>query len=903
MGHHYLNQLFSPKSIAVFGASESPDSVGTLVFKNLLDAGFKGSLYPINPKHAKVQELECFPNLTALNKPVELAVIATPANTVPSIIQQCGEHNVKGAIIISSGFSEAGIKGQRLQKDMVEIAQQYGVHIIGPNCMGVMRPAAGLNATYSRSTAKPGNLALVSQSGGMCTAILDWAAARQIGFSSVVTLGDTADVDFGDVLDFLALDPKTDSILLYIESVDDARSFMSGLRTASRMKPVVVLKAGRSEEASKAASTHTGAIVGSNEAFNAALERAGVVRVDNINQLFSAAQILSSGLRVQQNRLLIMTNGGGPGVMATDKVSETGLRMATLGAKSLAELNKILPFTWSHGNPVDILGDASPERYASALTICMQDEDVDGILVMLTPQAMTDPVAVAEAVGKLYKDGKKSKNCKPVLACWMGDEQVSAGRQVLSGYHIPHFRTPEAAVEAFSYLTSYRNNQKMLLQVPPSVPEQEREPDIQGARLIIESVLAEGRRALSTTESRAILSAFRIPAVPTILTRSPAEALVAAESLGFPVVMKISSPDVLHKSDVNGVRLNIANAHSVRSVYQELLESTRRSVPEARIDGVTVERMHQSNSARELMIGVVRDPVFGPVISFGMGGTAVEIHRDHAVALPPLNDYMIKKTICRTRVARLLGEFRNMPKINFEALWKVMQRVSEMVCELPEIVEMDINPLVADQNGVIAVDARFTINYPPVTARRYDHMAIHPYPNDLVKKLQLHDGTDIVIRPIRPEDAEMEQEFVRNLSKESRYMRFMQALRELTPDMLVRLTQIDYDREIAFLALTKIDGKEVEMGVARFAINPDKTSCEFALVIADAFQNKGLGGVMMQTLIDTARAKGLRTIEGEVLAHNTGMLKLMQRMGFEKHKGQMDDGVVIVTKRLGEVCC
>jgi acetyltransferase len=371
--------------------------------------------------------------------------------------------------------------------------------------------------------------------------------------------------------------------------------------------------------------------------------------------------------------------------------------------------------------------------------------------------------------------------------------------------------------------------------------------------------------------------------VPTILTRSPAEALVAAESLGFPVVMKISSPDVLHKSDVNGVRLNIANAHSVRSVYQELLESTRRSVPEARIDGVTVERMHQSNSARELMIGVVRDPVFGPVISFGMGGTAVEIHRDHAVALPPLNDYMIKKTICRTRVARLLGEFRNMPKINFEALWKVMQRVSEMVCELPEIVEMDINPLVADQNGVIAVDARFTINYPPVTARRYDHMAIHPYPNDLVKKLQLHDGTDIVIRPIRPEDAEMEQEFVRNLSKESRYMRFMQALRELTPDMLVRLTQIDYDREIAFLALTKIEGKEVEMGVARFAINPDKTSCEFALVIADAFQNKGLGGVMMQTLIDTARAKGLRTIEGEVLAHNTG--------------------VVIVTKRLGEVCC
>lgn len=901
MGHHYLNQLFAPKSVAVFGASNSPDGVGTLVFKNLLDAGFKGSVYPINPKYEKVQEQTAFPNLTELNKSIDLAVVATPAATVPAILQQCGENGVKGVVVLSSGFAEAGTRGQRLQKDSVEIARQYGMHIIGPNCLGIMRPSAGLNATFTRNQAAPGNLALVSQSGGMCTAILDWAAARQIGFSTVVTLGDAADVDFGDVLDFLALDPKTDSILLYIEGVHDARGFMSGLRTASRMKPVVVLKAGRYEEGSRAASTHTGAIVGGNEAFDAALERAGAVRVDTINQLFSAAQILSSGLRTQQNRLLIMTNGGGPGVMATDRAIETGLRMASLSPKTLADLNKVLPFTWSHGNPVDILGDATPERYAAALNVCMQDENIDGILVMLPPQAMTDPVAVAKIVGSACKDSKTAKICKPILACWMGDRQVAAGRDILSEANVPHFRTPEAAVEAFSYLTHYRDNQKMLMQVPPSVQEQAREPDIQGARLILDSVLAEGRRTLSTTESRAILSAFRIPAVPTILTRSPAEALVAAESLGFPVVMKISSPDVTHKSDVNGVRLNIASAHAVRSIYQELVEATRRNLPEARIEGITVERMYQSNSGRELMIGVVRDPVFGPIISFGMGGTAVEIHRDHAVALPPLNDYMIKKTVCRTRAAKLLGEFRNMPKINFEALWKALQRVSEMVCELPEIVEMDINPLMADAEGVMAVDARFTISYPPVTARRYDHMAIHPYPNDLVKRLQLPDGTDIVIRPIRPEDAEMEQEFVRNLSKESRYMRFMQALRELTPDMLVRLTQIDYDREIAFLALTRQDGKEVEMGVTRYAINPDKTSCEFALVIADSFQNRGLGWVLMQILMDTARARGLRYVDGEVLAHNTGMLKLMQRLGFEKEKSE--EGVVVVRKRLGGICC
>ncbi|EIJ34742.1 bifunctional acetate--CoA ligase family protein/GNAT family N-acetyltransferase [Thiothrix nivea] len=903
MSHHYLNQLFAPQSIAVFGASHRENAVGTLVFQNLLTAGFKGAIYPINPKHAEIQGHQAWPNLTELNKPVDLAVIATPARTVPAIIQQCGENGVKGVVVISAGFAEAGPQGKRLQKDIVDIARQHNIHIIGPNCLGIMRPSVGLNATFSRNQALPGNLALVSQSGAMCTAILDWAASQQIGFSTIVTLGDTADVDFGDALDYLALDPKTDSILLYVEGIHDARGFMSGLRTASRMKPVIVLKAGRYEEVSHAVTSHTGAIVGRDDAFEAALERAGVVRVNSVSQLFAAAQVLSSGIRVQQDRLLILTNGGGPGVMATDRAVETGVRMAELSPATLEALNKILPFTWSHGNPVDILGDADPERYTAALKICMQEENLDGVLVMLSPQAMTDPAGVAQAVAEVCKETKNRKHCKPILTCWMGEEQVATGRKILADAGVPHFRTPETAVEAFAYLTQYRSNQKLLMQVPPSVREQAREPDVAGARLIIESVLAEGRRSLSTTESRAILSAFRIPSMPTILARSPAEALVAAESLGYPVVMKISSPNITHKSDVDGVRLNIASAHDVRSVYQELTEAAQRILPEAHIEGVTVESMYHSNSSRELMVGVVRDPVFGPVISFGTGGTSVEVHRDRAVALPPLNDYMIKKTVCRTRIAKLLGDFRNMPSINFEALWKVMQRVSEMVCELPEIVEMDINPLVADEHGVVAVDARFIINYPPATARRYDHMAIHPYPNDLVKRQQLADGTDITIRPIRPEDAEIEQAFVRNLSKESRYMRFMQALRELTPDMLVRLTQIDYDREMAFLALSKQNGEELEIGVARYAINPDKASCEFALVIADEWQNRGLGGLMMQTLIDTARSRGLRTVEGEVLAHNTGMLKLMQRLGFDKHRSEMDDNIVIVVKRLGDNCC
>jgi acetyltransferase len=893
MGLHYLSQLLHPKSIAVFGASEKPNAVGTLVFRNMLEAGFTGNIYPINPKHTSIQGHDAYPSLEALNKPVDLVVIATPAKTVPGIMFQCGEHGVKGVVIMSAGFSESGNQGEQLEKEVLNIAQRHNIHIIGPNCLGIMRPSAGLNATFSNNQAYEGKLALVSQSGAMCTAVLDWASKRKLGFSAVITLGDAADVDFGDVLDFLALDSKTSSILLYIEGIHNARGFVSGLRAASRMKPVVVLKTGRFEEGFKAATSHTGAIVGGDDVFNAALERAGVVRAKTITQLFSAAEILASGITVQQNRLAIVTNGGGPGVMATDRAVEMNLRMANLSDATIEGLNKVLPPTWSHNNPIDIIGDATPERYEAALRVCMQDEGLDGILVMLTPQAMTDPKGVAEAVIRVAKESNK-----PVLACWMGEEQVERGRRLFEQAHIPQFRTPESAVEAFAYLATHRSNQKLLMQVSTSVGNRLPEPDVAGARLIIQSVLSEGRRSLSTTESRAILSAFHIPYMPTMLARSPSEALVAAESLGFPVVMKISSPDISHKSDVNGVRLNIVSAHAVRSVYQELVNSAKEVMPDARIEGVTIEKMHASGSARELMIGVLRDPVFGPVISFGSGGTAVELHKDSAVVLPPLNDYLITKAIQRTRVAKALEHFRNMPAVNMEMLKEIMKRVSQMVCELPEIREMDINPLVADENGVIAVDARFAIDYPATMVGHYDHMAIHPYPNHLSQHTQLSDGTDVLIRPMRPEDAEMEQKFVRNLSKESRYMRFMQTLNELTPDMLVRLTQIDYDREIAFVAITRKHGQDMIIGVGRYAINPDKVSCEFALVVADDWHNRGLGGLLMGMLMDAARKKGLHTMEGEVLSNNSNMLSLIKRLHFTSKKSTLDDGVMMVSKRI-----
>ncbi len=892
MGYHYLSKLFAPKSIAVFGASEDLSSAGARLFENIQKSGFRGKLFPVNPKHQKINGAPCYASIDDISKVVELAVIATPAATVPKILRQCGEHGVRGAIVVSAGFAEAGAKGKKLERELFNVAKQYGIHVIGPNCLGIIRPSAHMNATFSKNQARPGKLALVSQSGAMCTAILDWAEARNIGFSAVVSIGEATDVGFGDVLDYLSMDPQTSSILVYIEGIRNARGFMSGLRVASRMKPVVVIKSGRHEAGSKAAMSHSGALVGRDDVFEAALDRAGVVRASNITQLFSTAEILASGHRANYDRLVFLTNGGGPGVMAADRAQDVGIQVPELAPETIAKLNKAIPPNWSNGNPIDILGDADAERYSSAMTIALDDPGTDGLLVMLTPQAMTEPTEIARRVIAVSKKSKK-----PVMACWMGEQLVNEARHLFDEAGIPNYRAPEQAVEAFANLATYRRNQKLLMQVPTSLHDLKK-PDVEGARLIIESVLAEGRNTLGTVESKAILSAFRIPVIQSTLARSPTEALIAAESAGFPVAMKINASNLSHKSDSGGVQLDVPNAHAVRNVYKEMMKTVRKNEPEAKIDGITVEHMYRSPSARELLVGVSRDSVFGPVISFGMGGTAVEIHRDTAVALPPLNSYMIDKLIAKTRVTKMLGEFRNMPAINCDALKKVLLRVSEMVCELPEIIEADINPLIADEGGVIAVDARFRVNYAPATGIKYDHMAIHPYPVDYVQTRQLPDGTDIVIRPIHPNDSILEQQFVRDLFEKSRYMRFMHALQELTPEMLVRFTQIDYDREMCFMAVTEIDDKEVSLGVARYAITPDGDSCEFALVTADAWQGKGLGFLLMKTLMRSAREKGLSIIEGDVLANNAGMLRLMSRLGFEAIRDPEDFTVVNVKRRL-----
>ena len=890
MKKHYLKKVFEPQSIAVVGASEDPDAVGTRVLQNIRDGGFNGDIYPVNPEYASIQGLHAYASISDIDHPIDLVVIAIPAAGVPAVITECGEHRVGAVIVLSAGFGEVGRRGQALQNQIVDTARTYDIPLVGPNCLGVIRPRVGMNATSARSGARAGHVALVAQSGAFCTALLDWADSRGYGFSAVASLGATADVGFGDVLDYLAVDPETRSILIYVEGISNARSFMSGLRVAARLKPVIVVKSGRSESGSRAAVSHTGGKVGGDHVFDAAVQRAGAVRVMTVSQLFAAAQTLASGTRVEGPRLAIVTNGGGPGVMAADRAYDLQVPLAELSPETISKLSEVLPQHWSHSDPVDILGDADAARYRAATEIVLADAKVDALLVMLTPQAATDPLSCAEGVIAAAAEAHK-----PVLACWMGEKLVDESRRAFSAAGIPQFTSPEAAVDAFGYLACYRRNQIALLQAPEPLSRQ-RESDVEGARLIIEHAMGERRFTLSNAESKAILKAFHIPTTPSINVNSAAEALIAAEGVGLPVAMKINSPDIPHKSDIGGVRLNIREPRSVRTAFREMIDKVSVARPDARVSGVTIEPMLDRPHAREIMIGIAHDPVFGPVISFGAGGTAIEIFADSQVALPPLNEYLSKDLIRGTRASKFLKKFRNLPEADIRKLVDVLQRISEIACELPEIRELDINPLLVDEEGVIAVDARIVVAPPQTSTAHYGHMAIHPYPPELETTWQLPDGTDVTLRPIRPEDAEIEQDFVENLSAESKYFRFMQSMDKLTPMMLARFTQIDYDREMALVAVIKEHTAEARiLGVARYVSNPDKQSCEFALTVADEWQKKGIGRQLMHRLMAVARDRGIEIMEGEVLSNNSKMLRLCERLGF--HASRSEDPDVVSVRR------
>jgi acetyltransferase len=872
---HYLQPLLAPGSVALVGASEREGSLGRIVARNLEAGGLKGELYPVNPRHGAVFGRRAYARLSQLPQPPELAVVVTPARTVAGIIADAGAAGVKAAVVLSSGFGEAGAEGKALEAQTLAAARRGGVRLIGPNCLGVMRTDCGLNATFARTPARPGNLSLVSQSGAICGAILDWAHGAGVGFASIVSLGGAIDVDFGEVLDFLAADAATGAILLYVEGIRDARRYVSALRAASRVKPVIALKVGRHASGSRAASSHTGALVGNDAVFDAALRRAGAVRVKTYTQLFAAARVLASGRLGEGERLAILTNGGGPGVIAADSAAENGVPLAQLSESTISSLNRELPPQWSHGNPIDIIGDAPPERFAAATAAALADPNVDALLAMYSPVAVTAPEEAARAVA-----GAARSSRKPVLAAWLGDINPGASRDALESQGIANFYTPENAVEAFSFLCAHRRNQAQLMQVPAAAEggRDEPRPDLAAAAAIRARAVAEGRALLSESEAKALLAAFGLPVPRSTVVSTKEEAVAAAREIGFPAVLKLHSPDITHKSDVGGVRLNLQSPDMVASAFDDMMRHVRALRPEARVEGAVVQPMLRFPHAREVLAGVATDAVFGPVISFGAGGVSVEAVRDSAVALPPLNRALARELMARTRVHRVLVAYRNVPAADLESLAAILVGVSRMTCSLPWLKEMDLNPVLAHPGGAVIADARVVIDpaQPPRAGPRYPHLAIHPYPVEMEGEIRLRDGRAVAVRPIRPEDAAREQRFLDRLSDKSRYQRFMQYVKQLPPHMLARFTQLDYDRELALVALWE----DEFIAVGRYAPNPDGRTAEFALTVSDAWQGRGLGHALLKRLCAAARAAGYSALYGHILDANRDMLELAAHLGF-----------------------
>ncbi|WP_027476446.1 bifunctional acetate--CoA ligase family protein/GNAT family N-acetyltransferase [Curvibacter gracilis] len=896
MDKHYLTPLFSPESIVVFAnpaeTGEATSALNQALLEALKAQRFSGTLQFV--------DIHTTGTLADLAQTVaDLAIIALPAQDMNAALELAARLSCKAALLISTGISAD--KAAELKK----IARREGIHLLGPNCLGFQRPSLQLNASASGGLARAGSLALISQSGALTASMLDWASNNAVGFSTVVSLGPNTVLDMADVLDFLANDAKTHSIIVYLEGISNARRFMSALRSAANAKPVVVLKAGRKPAGNEAAQTHSGAIVGSDDVFDAALRRAGAVRVRSFVQLFSAAKCLASRYRPVGKRLAIVTNGGGPGVLAADWVNEIHLQLAKLSHETVQALKPQLPALASLTDLIDLSEEAGPAHYAAAIEAAHKDREVDGVLVICSPKVGMDTSAIAQAVAAL-----KPKVGKPMLACWMGDRSVVPARAILNEASIPSFRTPEAAVGAFGNLAAFYQNQQLLQQTPPPLSTLAK-PDIEGARLVIESVLAERRKVLTEMESKTLLSAFHIPVTETLLARSATEAMMIATQLGFPVALKIDSPDISHKSDVQGVVLNIMSGSAARDAYSDMIERVTRLLPQARINGVTVQRMARNRRGREICVGLVTDAPFGPVITFGAGGTMIELIDDRAMELPPLNLFLARRMIDRSRVAETLGEWRGATAADRDALEQVLLRVSEMVCELPQLREMDINPIIVDESGAVAVDARIVIDSAPQAASgrlsNYHHLSILPYPARYEQVLPLRGGGEYTVRPIHPDDAQMLQDLMHHLSQESRYFRFVSSMAELPPQMLARFTLIDYDREMALVAVVKertanaegeISETERIVGVSRYITNPDQTSCEFSLVVADDFNGKGLGSRLMECIMDVAREKGLSEIDGLVLANNQPMLKLMRGLGFSVKAFAEDPEFKLVTHPL-----
>jgi acetyltransferase len=870
-----LDKLFNPKTIAVIGASDERGSVGYALFKNLISSDYDGIVYPVNIKRKNVQSIKSYASIKSLPDKIDLAIIATPAKTVLTIVEECGQAGVSCAVIISSGFSETGREGEILAQKILKIARQYNMRIVGPNCLGFLRPSLNLNASFASKMALPGKIAFISQSGALCTAILDWSLKNNVGFSYFVSIGSMIDVGFHDLIDYFGADPETSSILIYMESLNDARKFLSAARAFSRTKPIFVLKSGRSIEGAKAAKSHTGSLAGNDEIFDAAFERAGIIRVNTALDLFHGAKALAMQPRPLGNRVAVVTNAGGPGVIATDSLVHYKGKIANLSRESLSKLNKFLPIAWSHGNPVDILGDADPERYRNAIDVCINDENVDSVLVILTPQAMTDPTAVAQGLA-----ATPNKSNKTILAAWMGGDEVAEGRTILEKGNIPVYRTPEDAINCLTNISSYSKRLDLLYETPATIPHAF-SPQVEKNKELLGKVIKEKRDTLTEAEAKEFIANYEIPVVKNAIAKNAKDAGELAAQIGFPVAMKILSPDIIHKTDIGGVCLNINSKEEARTTFNKIMDSVRKHEPQANIHGIFIEGMVKKRY--ELLIGCKKDPIFGPAIVFGMGGVAVEIFKDTKVGLPPLNMSLAMRMIEETKIYKLLKGYRNIPGVDISSIQFLLYKFAYLVADFPEIKELDINPFAVDEYGGIVLDAKVILDEKVLgkNVKPYSHLVISPYPKEYISEFTLKNKKKVTIRPIRPEDEPMEAEMFTNFSKETERQRFFKEIKNIDHNQFARYTQIDYDREIALIAEVS-DGKNKKMaGVVRLIADPYNETAEFAVVVADPWQGQGLGNKFTDAILAIAKKRGIKKVFAKFLKDNKIMLNIFEKRGFK----------------------
>jgi acetyltransferase len=875
-----LDAMFAPGSVAVIGATDRPGTVGRTVLDNLLH-GFQGKVYPVNPKHEAVLGIKAYKSIRDVPLPVDLAVIATPAVTVPHLIGECVDAGTKSAVVISAGFKERGAEGVALERQIQEQLRRGSMRLIGPNCLGIMSPTIGLNATFAKDAPRAGNVAFLSQSGALLTAILDWSHREEVGFSAIVSTGSMLDVGWGDLIYHFGDDPHTKSILLYMESVGDARSFLSAAREVALSKPIIVIKAGRSEAASRAAASHTGALTGSDEVLDAAFRRSGVLRVHNIADLFYMAEVLGRQPRPKGPRLTILTNAGGPAVLATDALVANGGELAELSPESLRRLNEFLPAHWSHNNPIDVLGDADSERYARALEIASQDPNSDGLLVILAPQGMTNPLQIAESL----KPYAKSYG-KPVLASWMGGESIAAGEAALNSAGIPTFSYPDTAARAFTYLWRYTYNLRGLYETPILSQHSEMESAARGqVEQIIQNARGQGRALLTEPESKQVLSLYGIPTVETRVAASEDVAVSVASEIGFPVVLKVFSDTITHKTDVGGVKLNLRDDAAVRSAYRAIQSSVTEKVGAAQFSGVTVQAMVKLDGY-ELILGSSVDPQFGPVLLFGSGGQLVEVYRDRALALPPLNTTLAQRMMEQTRIFTALKGVRGRKPVNMAALEQLLVRFSQLVLEQRWIAEIDINPLLVSPEHLLALDARIVLHSPATTLAQLPKPAIRPYPWQYLSSWTMKNGNQVTIRPIRPEDEPLMVKFHETLSDRSVYMRYFYSLslnRRVEHERLLRICFGDYDREMVLVAERKDPGTEGRSIIAVGRMNKlhARNEAEVAALVSDRYHNLGLGNELLRRVIQVARDEKLGRVSAEMLTDNIGMQAIVKRLGFK----------------------